>query len=177
MGSYNLGKKRPPKSPKVQDSRYSNLQVEDFRSKTLQLFWVQFLHTMLSPRWFLSPHDTFSVEPPGQTTESLCSWGQPATGHRHADCSCGYISKENKHCFIVIIMVSDKLCLNLFLANSKHLIGKKAELGKKTRKQKWNGNCRSVIAHSGIVWVITMYSKKRMITGTLRLKANGCLSE
>ena len=38
-------------------------------------------------------------------------------------------------------MVSDKLCLNLFLANSKHLIGKKAELGKKTRKQKWNGCC------------------------------------
>ena len=32
-------------------------------------------------------------------------------------------------------------------------------------------------AHSGIVWVIIMYSKKRMITGTLRLKANGCLSE
>jgi len=57
-GHITLAKKRPPKSPKVQDSRYSNLQVEDFRSKTLQLFWVQFLHTMLSPRWFLSPHET-----------------------------------------------------------------------------------------------------------------------
>ena len=168
-GHRTLAKEKPPKSPKVQDSSYSNLQFEDFGSKTLQLFWVQFLHTMLSPRWFLSPHETllqWSCQVRRQKACAREGSRRLATGTRIVAAD---ISVKNNNCFIVIIMISDKLCLNLFLANSKHLIGKKAELGKKTRKQKWNGNCRSVIAHSGIVWVIIRYSKKWMITGTLRL--------